>query len=128
METTKQERTKEETREQPQRQAARQQPAEPVNPQVDIYENAEEVLLFADMPGVEASDVQIRYENSELTLRAPRSAGGMIAKAIEYVRTFRVSGAIDPDQIRAELKNGVLKLHLPKRDTVKPRQIPIKTN
>jgi len=122
---------------QQQQYAQGQRTREAVPPPVDIFENDDEVLLVADVPGVEPKDVHIRYERGELTLRATRTTGighgtpligEDFAHEVDYVRTFRVSGAIDPEKIEAELRNGVLRLHLPKRDTLKPRQIPIKTS
>lgn len=106
---------------------------ETLAPPVDIFENDDEVLLIADLPGVLPNEVQIRYERGELVLEARRTVGLGNGAAItgdmggvDYVRSFRVSSAIDPDKIEADLRQGVLRLHLPKRETLKPRQIPIK--
>lgn len=107
------------------RENGQQAAREAVPPPVDIYENAEEVLLVADLPGVLADDVHIRFERGELMLWGKR-LGEEVGP--DFARTFRVSGAIDPDKIEADLQNGVLNLRLPKRDTVRPRQIPIKTH
>src|SRR5262245_58547681 len=104
-----------------------------VTPRVDILENEDELLLFADLPGVTQDDVDIRFENGELTLHARRApaAGNREAWLVEnetgdYFRAFRISEQVDASRIWAELKNGVLTLHLPKVEAAKPRKITAK--
>ena len=102
-------------------------------PLVDIYENDEEILLRADMPGVDKKDVTINIDNGKLALGGIRkfetkgSAQWEEFGNVEYHRTFSVPQTIDVNKIIAELKNGVLSLHLPKSEAAKPRQIEIKT-
>ena len=104
-----------------------------VVPLVDIYENDEEILLRTDMPGVEKKDVTINIDNGKLALGGIRkfeskgSAQWEEFGNVEYQRTFSVPQTIDVNKIIAELKNGVLSLHLPKSEAAKPRQIEIKT-
>jgi HSP20 family molecular chaperone IbpA len=104
-----------------------------VVPLVDIYENDEEILLRTDMPGVEKKDISINIDNGKLSLGGIRkfeskgSAQWEEFGNVEYQRTFSVPQTIDPDKIEAELKNGVLSLHLPKSEAAKPRQVEIKT-
>ena len=104
-----------------------------VVPLVDIYENDEEILLRTDMPGVEKKDVTINIDNGKLALSGIRkfeskgSAQWEEFGNVEYQRTFSVPQTIDVNKIIAELKNGVLSLHLPKSEAAKPRQIEIKT-
>jgi len=102
-------------------------------PRVDILETDHELTLFADMPGVKPDGVDIRFEKGELTVHgrcAPRTgAGNAVWQEYgvgDFFRTFSVSEAIDPDKITAELKQGVLTVHLPKREAVKPKKITIK--
>jgi HSP20 family protein len=104
-----------------------------VTPRVDILENENELLLFADLPGVTQDDVDIRFENGELTLHArrPQGGGGRVAwlwenETGDYFRAFRISEEVDSGRIWAELKNGVLTLHLPKVEAAKPRKITVK--
>lgn len=103
-------------------------------PRVDILETEAEILLFGDLPGVSSDDLDIRYENKELTIcgkAQPRQHG---AKPLygeyqvgDFYRSFQIGEAIDPERISAELKNGVLTVHLPKTEAVKPRRIEVKT-
>lgn len=110
---------------------SRQMPA--VTPVVDIFENDEEILLFADMPGVDKENITINIDNGKLSLSGVRkmTAGGAANWEefgdVEYQRVFAVPQTIDVEKINAELKEGVLRLHLPKSEAAKPRQIEIKT-
>ena len=103
-------------------------------PRVDIYESADEVVLQSDMPGVKPQDVDVRFEKGELSLHGkvqPRQA------ATEYLdeeygigdfyRSFAISPEINADKISAECRDGVLTVHLPKQERVKPKRIAVKT-
>lgn len=104
-----------------------QRPA--IAPAVDIFENAEEILVLADLPGVDQSHLAIRVEKGELTLEGRRSDAAESVTANDqlpdYRRSFVVPQGIDADKISANLQGGVLKLRLPKSAALKPRQIPI---
>ena len=89
-------------------------------PRVDVYENEEELLLVADLPGVRAEDLDLRVEADTLTLRARRGD-------LDYERTFALPSGIDADKIEATLKSGTVHLHLPKTEAVKPRTIKVRT-
>ncbi len=104
-----------------------------LTPRVDILENENELLLIADMPGVKHADVDVRYENEELTLHGRRACtvpdSGFDRQEIQngdYFRSFRISEKIDAEQIWADMKLGVLTLHLPKSEKAKPRKISVK--
>ncbi len=90
---------------------------------VDIYESADELLLFADLPGVEPGGLSVSFEAPELRIEGRRGAG---ETASVYSRTFRVSEEIDPAGISAELNAGVLKLRLAKAAHTKPRKIEVR--
>jgi HSP20 family protein len=94
-----------------------------VLPLVDVYENADEILLVADLPGVAEGDVGIHLDKSELRLEARRAD----APDLEYRRAFVLPGAVDPEKVDAELVHGVLSVHLRKRDSSKPRHIAVRT-
>lgn len=104
-----------------------------VVPSVDIYENEDEILLHADMPGVVKKDISVDIDNGTLSISGIRKLGveGAVTYEeftdVEYVRSFSVPQAIDVERVEAELKDGVLRLHLPKSEAAKPRQIEIKT-
>jgi HSP20 family molecular chaperone IbpA len=98
---------------------------------VDIIEQAEELTIHADVPGVTADDIDIQFENGTLTIHGtvkPRQPEDVNDLSREYGigdfhRVFEVSKTIDSERITAEVSDGVLTLHLPKVDAVKPRKI-----
>lgn len=110
---------------------ARQQDMPRVAPVVDIYENEEEILLQADMPGVTKEQVAINVDNGKLEISGIRNlqtkgtATWQEFGDVEYRRIFSVPQSIDVGKVNAELKEGVLKLHLPKTEAAKPRTIEI---
>ena len=102
-------------------------------PRVDILETEDKLLLFADMPGVKEGEVDIRFESGELTLHArrpkppvPPEAWLWESQAGDFFRSFRITEQVNASKIWAELKNGVLTLHLPKAEAAKPRKIAVK--
>ena len=108
-----------------------QRPA--VAPACDIYENDDEVLVIADVPGVASDTLDVNLDNGELTVFAHREVSakdgsfiGVEYRDCDYQRRFFVPGGIDANKIDAELRNGVLWLHLPKSEALKPRQIPVR--
>jgi len=119
--------------------ARNEQPGEMVNslpvtvPTVDIFENESEIMLHADLPGVRKDDITINIDNGRLILSGIRyiSTTGALAwrelADVEFRRTFAVPQSIDINSVHAELKDGVLHLHLPKSESAKPRQIEITT-
>lgn len=103
-----------------------------VTPSVDIYENSEEILVYADLPGVLKEDISIDLDNGQLTLVGNRYLESNESLQLEefgpaqYRRIFSVPQGIDLTKVDAELTEGVLKLHLPKSEAVKPRRIEIR--
>jgi len=102
-------------------------------PAIDVFENDSEILLHADMPGVVKDDISVNIDNGKMTLTGIRRlhttgvANWREFKDTEFRRVFSVPQSIDIDKVHAELKEGVLRLHLPKSDATKPRQIEIIT-
>jgi HSP20 family molecular chaperone IbpA len=103
-----------------------------VAPAVDIYENSEEILIVADMPGVGTDQVTVNLEKGQLTIegrRTPSNGGTKLStefKIADYRRLFAVPQGINAEKIEAELRQGVLCVHLPKSGAMKPRQIQVK--
>jgi HSP20 family protein len=98
-----------------------------------LYENENEYVLTGDLPGVDPKDLDLKFENQELTIYgkvAPRTGGGSFVEEYgvgDFRRSFTVGELIDGSQISAELKDGVLAVHLPKRAEAKPRKIEVRT-
>ncbi len=102
-------------------------------PNVDIRERDEELLVLADVPGAASDSIDVNFEDGMLTIHAkvaPRQEHDHRYLVREYgvgdfYRTFRVSEAVDAGKISAEYADGVLMLHLPKAEAVKPRKIEV---
>src|SRR5215467_5953507 len=104
------------------------------SPAVDIYETENEIVVQAELPGVDRKDISLNLENNVLTLRGERrfeketkeenyhrierSYGG-------FGRTFSIPATVDEEKIRADYRDGILKIALPKKEQVKPKQIRI---
>ena len=100
-------------------------------PRVDIYENDNEILLLADVPGVTKDHLNIRFDHNHLVIT------GSVVKDPEcsvlvheyyprhFHRDFVIPSGIDVDAIRAEVNEGVLRLHLPKSAELRTRQISV---
>lgn len=102
-----------------------------VRPPVDIYENADEFLVVADLPAVSRDDLQIHLDAERLTIEG-KVRQDIASDAVErefrlmsYRRSFELPDAIDRDKVAAQFEHGVLHLHLPKTEAVKPRRIEV---
>ena len=104
-----------------------------VAPAVDVFENENELLVVADLPGVAQDKMNIHFEKGRLTIEGRRPApaytpGIREIEAADFRRTFLVPQGIDAERITAELSQGVLSVHLPKHASAKPRRIEVKAN
>ena len=102
-------------------------------PRVDIYENPEELVVLCDLPGVRIENVELKFENGELSLYGkvlPRHEPSELLPTEygvgDFFRMFTIPAEVDVNLIAAEYKLGVLTVHLPKVEAVKPKRIPIK--
>lgn len=105
-------------------------------PTVDIYEDKEEIVCRAELPGMEQKDVDVRLEDSTLTLQGQRRLFKEEKKENyqriessygQFSRSFALPSTIDRDRIRAEMKHGVLEVRIPKREGAKGKSIPIES-
>ena len=103
-------------------------------PAVDIYEKDGNIVLKAELPGVDPKDVDVRVENNLLTLRGERKFDTEVKRdnyhRVErsygaFSRSFTLPNVVDTGNIKAEYRDGVLHMTLPKREEAKPRQIQI---
>jgi HSP20 family protein len=103
-------------------------------PAVDIYETDQNLVMKADLPGVDPKDVEVRVENNTLYLRGQRKFENEVKEEnyhrIErsygaFTRTFSLPGTINADKVAAEYKDGMLTLTMPKREEAKPKTIKI---
>ena len=96
-----------------------------VAPAVDIFENKEELLIVADLPGVAKEDLSIQFDKGHLVLAGRLREFGPEEEPFDYRRTFVIPQGIDAEKISANLQNGVLRVTLPKPAALKPRQITV---
>jgi HSP20 family protein len=103
-------------------------------PSVDIYETENELVVKAELPDVQEKDIDVRISNSTLTIRGERRFDKDVKEEnflrIEraygsFMRSFSLPNSVSSDNIRAEYRNGVLSLHMAKREESKPKQIKI---
>lgn len=99
--------------------------AREIAPPVDVYENDQELLIVADMPGVEKEGLTVELDPPELRFVGQHGHNGTTES---YVRAFRITEAIDPEGISAELKDGVLTIHLKKSEALRPRRIEVRAS
>lgn len=109
-----------------------QQPC--VVPPVDVFEDASGITLLADLPGVSREGLNIRVDGDSLAIEGTAAAVGpqnleLIygeAQVPAYRRRFTLSRELDTSRIEAQLKDGVLRLAIPKAEEAKPRRIEVK--
>ena len=103
-------------------------------PAVDIYERGNDVILKAELPGLDPKDVDIRIENNVLTLKGERKFEQETKREdyhrVErsygsFTRSFALPSTVDTTNVKAEYKDGVLRITLPKREEAKPKQIQV---
>lgn len=103
-------------------------------PAVDIFEREGHIVLKAELPGIEPKDVDIRVENNVLSLRGERKFQSEVKREdchrVEraygtFSRSFTLPTVVDTENIKAEYKDGVLQVSLPKKEEAKPKQISI---
>jgi len=106
-------------------------------PACDIYEDEEGVALRFELAGVDPKDVDVRFENGVLTVKGERKLEEEEKREnyhrVErsfgtFTRSFSLPGSVDAEKIKAETKNGVLTVTLPKKSEAKPRAIQVKVS
>lgn len=116
-----------------QAQAQAQSRSRPVLPPVDILEDETGITLVADMPGVRREDLVLQVEGDVLSiegearLELPANLVPLYDElpGHRYARSFTLSRELDPSGIKAEVNRGVLRLHIPKAEALKPRKIEV---
>ncbi len=119
-----------------QRRAAEGKPADEAEgadwyPAADVYESDTEYTVVADLPGIDRGQLDISIDDNRLTIKGTRPAPANTQHRWEcpsgnFLRTFSVPAAVDQGDIRADYKDGVLQVHLPKRPERKAQRVEIK--
>lgn len=104
-------------------------------PACDVFEDKEAVKIVAELPGVKPEDVKLSLENNVLTIRGEKKqqAEERSERVHRYERSygsfersFALPSTVDPEQISADYRNGILTVSVPKAERAKPREIPVK--
>lgn len=121
-----------------QRRASEANPSDEVEgsdwyPAADVYEDDVEYTIALDLPGIDRAELDISVEDNKLTIRGIRAALDVVPHRAEcprgkFVRTFTVPASIEQDSIRADYKDGVLQVHLPRRAERKAQRVEIKVS
>jgi HSP20 family protein len=103
-------------------------------PTVDVYETDDDIVVTAELPGLEKDQVGVEYKDDILTLRGERKLEREVKEESyhrmersygAFHRSFTLPGSVDEEKISARMKNGVLEIHLPKKEAAKPKQIKV---
>ncbi len=109
-----------------------------MSPRLDVVETDDALMVACDLPGVAADDIELDVVNNVLTIRGEKRVPARDEKAEDiknyrreswygsFQRTLALPDSVDPDKVSAELRNGVLSIHLAKREERKPKRIGIK--
>jgi HSP20 family protein len=112
---------------------ANKEQAEYFQPATDVRETGEELILHFDMPGVSSENVELTVEKGTLTVTGkadPEEYGNAVYKETrigDYRRIFSLNDSVNTEDIKAEMKAGVLTVRIPKPEIVKPKRIEIKS-
>lgn len=103
-------------------------------PAVDIYEDDQEFVVKAELPGLESKDVDVQIQENVLTLKGERRLEREIDKEryhrLErsygtFQRSFTLPNIVEQEKVKAKFKDGVLEIRIPKEERVKPKQIKV---
>lgn len=107
------------------------------NPAVDLYEDKDNVVVKAELPGLKREDIEVSLHDGALSISGERKGEEKVESAEmrrterfvgHFQRTITLPATVKGDQVNAQYKDGVLTITLPKAEEAKPRQIEIKTN
>ena len=103
-------------------------------PSVDIYDNDDNFVIKAELPGVDKKDISVDVDGRFLTLKGERSSENEVKEEKyhrreraygRFERVFTLPMEVDPDKIKADYEDGVLKIDIPKPEKQKPKQITV---
>lgn len=120
----------------PPRTSGEAEAAEPWSPPLDVYETPDETLVLVELPGVDPSRVELSVTGNVLTARGAKPPNQALEPFLrarerrlgEFAVQVPLPSSVDFDSARAEARDGVLTIHLPKRKAEEPRTIPIRTS
>jgi HSP20 family protein len=108
---------------------------EPIMPAVDVYEEKDDIVVKAELPGVQKDNIEVRISDSELTLKGEKHKEEKVEEAAYYqcelyygafIRTLQLPAEVEADKITASFKGGVLEIRLPRSPEAKSKEVKIK--
>lgn len=101
------------------------------SPNADVYESEDGYTVALDLPGIDRATLDISIDENRLTIKGNRPGADTVRQSTEcprgtFLRSFRVPGKVDQAKIKADYKDGVLTVHLPKMAEQKPQRVQIK--
>ena len=108
-----------------------------MSPEIDVLEDEDNYVVRCDLPGVELKDLEVTLTENVLTIKGEKKEEAVSKEAKVYrretltggfQRTLSLPNGVNADRIEAAMQNGVLKITLPKREEVKPKQIAVKVS
>jgi len=105
-----------------------------VFPPVNVFSDGDGLVVQAEVPGIKPDQIHVQIDPGRLTISGERTAGGVKEASYHrrerrhgrFSRTIQLPRDLDPEQARAEVRNGLLTVHIPKHAAAKPRQIDVK--
>jgi HSP20 family molecular chaperone IbpA len=105
-----------------------------LRPPVDVFEDADGITLLADMPGVDKERLNLEVDKDSLSIEGdariemPEGMEALYAdvRSTRYARSFALSSELDTNEIEASIKDGVLRVRIPKRAEVRPRKVEVR--
>lgn len=108
---------------------------EMITPELDIYEEGDEIVVKAEMPGMNKDDVEVNISESELTLKGEKKKEEEVQEKDYYrcersfgsfVRSVELPKDVQADKVKASFKNGILEIRLPKSEEAKTKEVKVK--
>jgi len=105
------------------------------SPPVDVYEDDDEIVLYVELAGMKQEDIHIELTSDTLTIRGERQFGDSerkdkfirVERAYgQFQRSFTLGMPVKADEVRATYRAGILEIHLPKAEEIKPRKVEVK--
>lgn len=105
------------------------------SPPVDVYEDDDEIILYVELAGMKQEDIHIELTSDTLTIRGERKFEDgdrrdrfiRVERAYgQFQRSFTLGMPVKADEVRASYKSGVLEIHLPKAEEIRPRKVEVK--
>jgi HSP20 family protein len=106
-------------------------------PAVDVYEEKDDIVVKAELPGMEKDNIEVNLSGDRLTIKGEKKQEEEVKKEGYYrsersygsfLRTLELPTEVQPDKVKASFKNGILEIHLPKTEEAKKKEIKVKVD